>query len=354
MMKKLYVQGLAALSMLGIAAAESAAQLETSAFVDFYYGYNFNKVDPALRTFDVQHNSFSLSLAEVAFAKVPTADSRVGGRIDLTFGPTADLVAAFEPGGGDEIVRNLQQGYISVMASDALTFDVGKFVTPHGAEVIESQSNWNYTRSILFGYAIPFYHTGLRASLVASEQLTLTGLVVNGWNNSFETNSDKTFAVSAAITPTEQLSWFATVMTGKDFGDGSSPADGEEDLVTLFDTTLSFAATDMLSLMANFDYGMWGDVKWWGVAGYARIQPQENWAVAGRVEYIDDSEGGFMTIGEKAQSFTLTSDHTVLDDLIARIEFRLDKTDSDQFAKDDGTFSNTQPSLTVGMVYDMP
>ncbi len=354
MMKKLYVHGLAAVSMLGIAAAESAAQVETSAFVDFYYGYNFNKVDPSLRTFDLAHNTFSLSVAEVDFAKVPTADSRIGGRIDLTFGPMADLVAAFEPGGGDEIVKNLQQGYISVMASDALTFDFGKFVTPHGAEVIESQGNWNYTRSILFGYAIPFYHTGLRASLVASEQLTLTGFVVNGWNNSSETNSDKTFAVSAAITPTEQLSWFATVMTGKDFGDGSAPADGEEDLVTLFDTTLSFAATDMLSLMANFDYGMWGDVKWWGVAGYARIQPQENWAVAGRVEYIDDSEGGFMTIGEKAQSFTLTSDHTVLEDLIARIEFRLDKTDSDMFAKDDGTFSNTQPSLTVGMVYGMP
>ena len=29
--------------------------------MDVYYGYNFNKVDPALRTFDVQHNAFSLS-----------------------------------------------------------------------------------------------------------------------------------------------------------------------------------------------------------------------------------------------------------------------------------------------------
>ena len=42
--------------------------------------------------------------------------------------------------------------------------DVGKFVTPIGAEVIESQDNWNYTRSILFGYAIPFYHVGVRAT----------------------------------------------------------------------------------------------------------------------------------------------------------------------------------------------
>ena len=47
-------------------------------FVDVYYGYNFNKVDPIARTFDVQHNTFSLSLAEIAFAKGVTSDSRVG------------------------------------------------------------------------------------------------------------------------------------------------------------------------------------------------------------------------------------------------------------------------------------
>jgi len=354
MMKKLYACGLSALVAIGFGAAEASAQIEVSGSVDFYYGYNFNKVDPSLRTFDLQHNTLSLGLAELVVQKAPTDMSRIGGRIDLDFGPTADLVAAFEPAtGGTEVYKHVQQAYISVMASDNLTIDFGKFVTPHGAEVIESQGNWNYTRSILFGYAIPFYHTGVRAALVASEQLTLTGFIVNGWNNSSETNGDKTFAAAIALTPTDQLTWYATVMTGKDFGDGSAPADGEEDLVTLFDTTLSFVASDMLSLMANFDYGMWGDVKWWGLAGYARIQPQEDWALAGRVEYIDDSEGGFMTIGEKAQSFTVTSDHTVMEDLITRIEFRLDKTESDMFAKDDGTFSNTQPSVTVGLVYGL-
>ena len=129
----------------------------------------------------------------------------------------------------------------------------------------------------------------------------------------------------------------------------------------LFDTTLSFAATDMLTLMANFDYGSATDyvatatdATWWGIAAYARIQAQPDWALAGRFEYIDDSEGGFMTIGEKAQSFTVTSDHTVMEDLITRFEFRLDKTESDMFAKDDGSFANTQPSVTVGLVYQMP
>ena len=46
------------------------------------------------------------------------------------------------------------------MLTGKVQWDAGKFVTPIGAEVIESQDNWNYTRSILFGYAIPFYHLG--------------------------------------------------------------------------------------------------------------------------------------------------------------------------------------------------
>ncbi len=129
-------------------------------YVDVYYGYNFNEVDPALRSFDVLHNTFSLSAAEVNFTKVPTADSRVGFRTDLFFGKAADLTAAFEPEeDGKEIYKHIQQAYVSLLTGK-VQWDAGKFVTPIGAEVIESQDNWNYTRSILFGYAIPFYHLG--------------------------------------------------------------------------------------------------------------------------------------------------------------------------------------------------
>jgi hypothetical protein len=337
---------------LAVPAGARAQELDLSAFVDFYYGYAFNEVDPSLRSFDVQHNTFSLSLVEVALEKAPSEESRVGGRIDLDFGKTADLVAAFEPeAGGSEIYKHIQQAYLSVMAADNLTVDFGKFVTVHGAEVIESQNNWNYTRSILFGYAIPFYHVGVRATLSASEQLSLTGLVVNGWNNSSETNSDKTFGASFALAPDERLSWIGNVMVGREFGD--EDGDGKEDLATLIDTTVTLAATDMISLMGNFDYGIWGRTKWWGVAGYVKLQPQDDWALAGRVEYIDDSDGGFMTIEQRAQSFTLTSDHLLQGGLIARIDLRFDRTERNFFEQSDGSRTKNQPSLTLGLVYTL-
>src|SRR5688500_19950232 len=112
MTKRLVGCALSLLLGAGMGAAEAQAQLvDISAFVDAYYGYNFNKTDPLLRTFDGAHNAFTLAVAEVDLVRAPSANNRIGGRVDLAFGPNADIVSSFEPGGGDEVFRNLQQAY---------------------------------------------------------------------------------------------------------------------------------------------------------------------------------------------------------------------------------------------------
>lgn len=341
-------------------ASEAQAQLgpsvEVSALVDAYYLSAFNGVDPELRTFDVAHNAFSLALAEVALERMPTANSPVGARIDLNFGTTADIVGSAEPA-DDEIYKHIQQAYVSWLAADRLTLDFGKFVTPVGAEVIESHDNWNYSRSILFGFAIPFYHTGLRATYAASEQLSLAGYLVNGWNNTIENNADKTFGAQATLAPNDQLVWVSNFLLGKE---ADVDFDGEQDMRWLFDTTVSYAVSDMLTLMGNFDFGQASDFvatdeagTWWGLAAYARYQARPDWAVAGRLEYVDDSDAGFMGIGTKAQSFTATSSHLIANDLLARIEFRFDTADTDFFDHDEDGPNSTenQASLTLGVAY---
>jgi hypothetical protein len=92
---------------------------ELSGFVDVYYGYNFltpatRKAGPE-RTFDVQHNSISLNLAELSLEKKPTDDSRGGFRLDLDYGPTQDIVNATEPA-GPHVFRNIGQAYLSYQA----------------------------------------------------------------------------------------------------------------------------------------------------------------------------------------------------------------------------------------------
>jgi hypothetical protein len=103
--------------------------------------------------------------------------------------------------------------------------------------------------------------------------------------------------------------------------------------------------------MGNFDYGKEGDTKWWGLDAYAKLQANPNWAVVGRYEYLDDTKGGFMTFGTKAQSLTVTSDHLIAGGLKARLEYRTDFADDAIFPKDDGSKKKSQTTLTVGVVY---
>jgi len=351
--------GAAVVASLGLAGASARAQtpapvpsptpeppkIDVTGFVDVYYGYNFNKVDPTLRAFDVQHNAFSLSLAEVAFAKGVTPESRVGFRADLDFGKTADLVAAFEPeSDGKEIYKHIQQAYVSLLTGK-VQWDAGKFVTMHGSEVIESKDNWNYTRSGLFTLAIPFYHVGVRATLLVNDKFTVVGFVVNGWNNSRAIYGDvPCLALETTMKPSSKVTWVANFMSGQETKDA-------KDNRNLFDTTLTVTASPKVSLMANFDYGKEGDVKWWGIAGYAKLQAAPTWALVGRYEYLDDTKGGFMTIGTKAQTVTVTSDHLIAGSLVMRLEYRTDFAKEPIFPKDDGSTKKSQTTLTAGLVF---
>ena len=58
-----------------------------------------------------------------------------------------------------------------------------------------------------------------------------------------------------------------------------------------------------------------------------------------------------MTFGQKGQTFTLTSDHTVAGSLKARFEYRLDKTEDPFFTDHDGELKDNQSTITVGLVY---
>jgi len=182
----------------------------------------------------------------------------------------------------------------------------------------------------------------VRATLPVNDKLSLAGAVVNGWNNGAELDGSKAFAVGATLKPNGSVTWVGNYMVGQEAH--------ELETRHLFDTTLTVAATERLSVMGNLDYGKEGDLKWWGVAAYAKYQATPSWALVGRYEYVDDTEGGFMTFGTKAQSLTITSDHTIAGALKARLEYRTDFADDAIFATDDASPKKSQTTLTVGIV----
>jgi hypothetical protein len=331
--------------------------IQFGGLADVYYDYNSNKVegDAPFRNFDTKHNKPRFSMAQLWAVKAPTTDSRIGFNVKLNAGHAADMIHAVEPSTLAPFDKTgaaaLQQAYVSYLApvGSGLQIDAGKYVTQHGAEVIEAKDNWNYSRSLLFALAIPYYHAGVRATYTVNEKVALMGTVVNGWNNLEDNNGAKTFGAQAIIKPIPQLSIVQNYMVG------AEQADNDDDVRHLFDTVVTIAASPTVSIMANYDYGRDSlagvDVSWTGLAGYLKVQATPWLAVIPRVEWFDDPDG-FMTGTRQAlKDATITGEFSLMNGLLWRVEYRRDWSDIDAFTKKTGAPINSQNTFGMGFLY---
>jgi putative OmpL-like beta-barrel porin-2 len=324
---------------------------ELGGLADVYYDYYSTKPsgDAQYRNFDTKHNQFGFSMAELWVAKGPSPDQRAGFKVRFTIGPAATLIHAAEPG-TTAIFQNIEEGFVSYLApvGKGLQFDVGKFTTPIGAEVIESKDNWNYSRSLLFALAIPYYHSGVRATYTVNDKVAFMADVVNGWNDVTDNNARKSFGVQATVKPTAALSIVQNYMAGPE-----QPHDNV-DWRHLSDTIVTLTVNPKVSLMANYDYGSdtIAGVKghWQGVAGYARFQPNKYVAISPRVEWYQDAAGFTTGTPQTLKEVTSTVELKGKDNFLWRIEYRGDFSDAPVFTAPSGSVKR-QHSIGFGVLY---
>jgi len=350
----------------GIAALLGPTTL--SGFVDVYYGYNASQPasrTDALRNFDINSGQFGLNMIEMIADKAPDATAgRVGYHFSLGFGQAMNAVNSASPTdlGFDQY---LKEGYIDYLApvGKGLTITVGKFVTPAGAEVIESKDNWNYSRSLLFAWAIPYFHFGANAKYAFNSKFAITGYLVNGWNNSIDNNTGKTGGFSAAWTPNAKFSIIENYLFGPEHNNDNG------DFRHLTDTVITYNPTAKLSLMANYDYGhdhfvssavsgvppfITGPAaKWSGLAGYLKYAPNAKYALALRGEYFDDNQGFETGTSQELNEFTVTFQRMFAKSLITRLEVRHDSSDAAVFPRGNVGDPNVKSQTTValGLIY---
>ena len=158
--------------------------VSVNGFVDGYYTFNFTNSSNGMvgqkgnvgYNFNVFDDTFNLGLGEVDVNAVLGATS---GHLSLITGDSAGLIM----GTGTYGVGVLQ-AYVSY-APPEWTFNLGRFATWMGNEVIQSKSNMNYSRSLLFVYTIPYFNQGLSVGWASSDsKIGITGYMTQGWNNS--------------------------------------------------------------------------------------------------------------------------------------------------------------------------
>ena len=351
--------------------------VQLRAFADGYVGANWafpkpTRYQPPTRSFDGPQG-FALSWIglDATFAPEP-----VVGTLNLRFAPTATLHAGEDAGSGLEYVK---QAFVAWRpGSGSLTLELGKFDTFVGVEAAESQDNFNYTRGLLFSFAQPLFHTGVRATADLVDGLTLTAMVANGLNRSFDNNVGKTFGLGLSVNPSDafaaSLSWLGgpeqpdstevacSSGTAYDPEVGSCAAKAGAPAQTqvvdrggandfnawrhLVDFSLRLQPMESLAVVLNADYGVEGvrpadtsieaepkAEKWYGAALLTRMQLSETWAVALRGEYLADPDGralaftrpdGAALTDTALGSATLTIEARPTDNLILRLDSRGD------------------------------
>ncbi len=172
------------------AAAPVNYNVQYNGLIDGYYLFNLrnpkNVSAGAGETYyDDRHNSPTLSLAELNVFKT-ARPSAFGFKATFMTGDTADLnhfdFEGASHGLGEARYKNVQQLYGTyALGGDGAGIDFGKFYTPFGYEVTESNGNYNYSRSTAYNY-VPFYHAGARiyTPLPGLAALTATFYLVNG------------------------------------------------------------------------------------------------------------------------------------------------------------------------------
>jgi hypothetical protein len=316
-------------------------QVVVGGLVDAYFSQRLRDDDGLatdasnLRVFDGQNGSFTLNYAEINFSMAP---SPVGFRIDLGAGPTADAVAGVSGGGS---VNFFQQAYVSFLVPgvDKLVVDFGRFVTTAGAEVIEAKDNWLYSRSLLFGFAIPFTHTGIRATYPVTPELTLQASLVNGWDVVTDPNTAKTFGLSLTYAKgdtTGLLTWYG----GKEqYG---------LDFRNLIDLVVTQKIDPSLTLNLNVDFGVEGDNKWFGVAAMGRYEVSKKLRLALRAEYMNDPQNfRFAVPGLTELNVTEITANAAMpmgDHVELRLEGRIDIASEDIYG---APGKSTQPTLQL-------
>ena len=349
----------------GLADDLDAVGINIFGHVEGSYTYNFDKPAGGInigRVFDFEHDELRLNQLNLTVERAVDVTKKqwdVGFRTEWIYGADAGLIHSnglFDWYDGPRDPQNqfdLNQAYVDVAVpiGNGLRLRAGKWVTLMGWETINPTTVPLYSRSFLFGFAIPFTHTGVLGTYALNDQWSLDLGVIRGWEQSLEDNNDGlSYIGRVSWTGTDKkTSAYLTLITGPE------QVDEESNFRTVIDAILAYAATEQLALAINGDYGIEqdlpgiGDAQWYGLAGYAAYKVNDRFTLNGRAEWFNDDDGS-RGIGTSVYEVTLGvtvtpfPNDTIGSNFKVRPEIRWDFADDEIF---DGGTDDSQFTLAL-------
>lgn len=305
-------------------------QIIWGAFADFYYAYDFNSPPGRRRALLANgetpiyshndHNSFSLNNAILGASYI---DEKTRAFLSFHTGTYVRENYAAEP----TLFKLIYEAYAGVRVKKGLWIDAGIFPSHIGAESAVSIKSLTLTRSLMADNS-PYFESGIRATWEATRKITLSALVINGWQNITENNEDKAIGTQITIKPSEKIVINSSSFIGKE-----TAANSIRPTMRYFHNFYAGLNFERISVLASFDIGFQEAEsgnnynEWYSPNLICRYWLHKNLAVAGRIEYYHDPKGiiinpevsgGFQTYG-----YSLNLDYKITEKALWRIEGRV-------------------------------
>ncbi|WP_210521847.1 porin [Hymenobacter terricola] len=215
-------------------------------FVDGYYAYDFNHGNTNTRPgFLYSHNRQNEFTINQGIIGVRYDDGKVRGAVGLHAGSYVSANYAAE----DQVFKHIYEAYAGFRPFQKAWLDFGIFGSHIGFESAISKDNWTLTRSLMAENS-PYYEAGARFTYEVGPKLTLTGLVLNGWQNIRETNQAKALGTQIQWKPSAKI-----LINSSTFYGNEQPTDSLIRRRYFHDFYFTYAATDRLNLAVVFDVG---------------------------------------------------------------------------------------------------
>ncbi len=353
--------------------------VEVNGHIAASYAYNRNRPETnagaqALNQFNLNDNEFSLDAVKLELGKKASEPGTAGFQLDLLFGrnagifnsaangfdPTVVGVGTTDPDGASDTELFLQEAYLSYNLG-GVELKAGKFETPLGFEVIDSNDNPNVTHGLLFTFLIPLFHTGVLAGGNISETVSWQAGVTNGFNNTRENGDNKgllgRLAYSSGSVFAAYNVYYGTLGENR-ISTTSGALVGDDAADTLInDFIFQLTPSDSFTTWLNVDYGKTDrrrdstifldqgtDPTFFGAALGAKVKLSDSLYFAGRGEFVNDdnsSRFGPLFAGTPGSpgtidfdeidiyTLTFTLGYQISPNLLGRLELRRDVANCD-------------------------
>lgn len=320
-------------------ADDPSSTVSFSGFVDAAFVWNSHDPNdhrnfvPGTGTSGQRANELMLNLAQVQWSRTASADQPVGFTLALVAGEGTDVVHAGEPDGGEQF-RHLYQASLAYRLPGGILLEAGVYPSHIGMEGFYSKDNWNYTRSWL-GEFSPYYQTGVKASYAFNERWSGQIHLINGWQIIHDNNGGKSIGTQIAYSHGPLSASLNTCF-------GPELAEDDDSMRRFADVVVLYRVSPRLQLGGSFDLGAQerpnaGDANWRGAGVYARYTLDDRQALAVRAEQFRDPDSGISGAAQTLREATLTYEVRAHDNLILKLETRLDRSTAPVFADDERT-----------------